>query len=534
MSVLEYIWAGVMAVIAGPAAFEILGIGVPITMLMVLGGFLIGIVGGATPGLAGPFLMAVSLPILLSIFGFTPDALLPVLGFLVGVMKGATVGGAVPAILFNTPGTPDAMLTTFDGYPMARKGQAGKALKTAHFASVSGDTFSDLVLFTCAPFLAIVVEAYLGFGEKAALILLSLAFVAAVVGESPMKGMMAAFFGLFVASIGTGEDNYSRLSLGTDVLATGVPLLTAILGVLILGEVLYAFEEMWRERRNAQAVTAEPQSSDNTLSWRERKALMPIIGVSAVIGTAIGALPGIGSTLAATLGYATGERMHKGPVPFGEGTPEGVAATEAANSSVSGANLIPVLSLGIPGNVGAVFLILAAESIGGFNPGPSVFRFTTTEVNPELIIAFGLFTTMMLANLINWGIGGKIMAACGIMARIPKQVLLPIVLLLTLTAIYVQETDFNAFYFAFAFAILGYLMRKLKVPTLPFVIAFILAGNLETAFRQAFAVSDGDPYFLFKSPLSLFFLSLSVAVIIFFSRPRKPAANKAVEAERNA
>ena len=160
---------------------------------MVFVGFVIGIVGGATPGLAGPFLMAVSLPILLSIFGFTPDALLPVLGFLVGVMKGATVGGAVPAILFNTPGTPDAMLTTFDGYPMAKKGQAGKALKTAHFASVSGDTFSDLVLFTCAPFLAIIVEAYLGFGEKAALILLSLAFVAAVVGASPMKGMIAAF-----------------------------------------------------------------------------------------------------------------------------------------------------------------------------------------------------------------------------------------------------------------------------------------------------------------------------------------------------
>ncbi|UWR13377.1 tripartite tricarboxylate transporter permease [Sulfitobacter mediterraneus] len=532
MGVLEYVWAGVLAVIAGPAAFEILGIGIPITLLMVFLGFVIGIVGGATPGLAGPFLMAVSLPILLSIFGFTPDALLPVLGFLVGVMKGATVGGAVPAILFNTPGTPDAMLTTFDGYPMAKKGQAGKALRTAHFASVSGDTFSDLVLFTCAPFLAIIVEAYLGFGEKAALILLSLAFVAAVVGASPMKGMIAAFLGLFVAAIGTGEDNYSRLSFGTEVLSNGVPLITAVLGVLILGEVLFAFEQMWRDRR-ADAVTETLQEGSQKLTWKERKALAPFIAISAVIGTGIGALPGIGSTLAATLGYATGEKMHKGPVPFGEGTPEGIAAAEAANSSVSGANLIPVLSLGIPGNVGAVFLILAAESIGGFNPGPSVFRFSTSEVNPELVIAFGLFTTMMLANLMNWAIGGRIMAACGIMARIPKQVLLPIVLLLTLTAIYVQETDFNAFYFAFAFAIIGYLMRKLRIPTLPFVIAFILAGNLETAFRQAFAVSGGDALFLFKSPLSLLFLALSVAVIVFFSRPKKPAANKAIEAERD-
>ncbi|MBV7394782.1 tripartite tricarboxylate transporter permease [Mameliella sediminis] len=521
MGVFDYVWAGVMAVIAGPAAFEIMGIGVPITVLMTAAGFLLGILGGATPGLAGPFLMAVSLPILLSIFGFTPDALLPVMGFLVGVMKGATVGGAVPAILFNTPGTPDAMLTTLDGYPMAQKGQAGKALRTAHFASVTGDTFSDLVLFTCAPFLAIVVEAYLGFGEKAALILLSLAFVAAVVGASPMKGLIAAFLGLFVASVGTGEDVYSRLSMGTDVLSTGFPLITAVLGVLILGEVLFSFEQMWRNRRDAQMAEETPQSGDNRLTWGERRRLMPYISISALIGTGIGALPGIGSTLAATLGYATGQKMHKGPVRFGQGTPEGIAATEAANSSVSGANLIPVLSLGIPGNVGAVFLILAAESIGGFNPGPSVFRFSTTEVNPELVIAFGFFTTMMLANLMNWAVGGQIMRATGIMARIPKTVLMPIVLLLTLTAIYVQETDFTALYFAMGFALLGWGMRKLSVPILPFVIAFILAGNLEQTVRQAFAASGGDPWFLFQSPLSVTFLILGVLVILFFLR--KPA-----------
>ena len=186
MGVFEYVWAGVMAVFAGPEAFSILGVGISITLLMVSFGFLMGIVIGATPGLGGPFVMAVSLPILISFFGFTPDALLPVMGFLIGVMKGATVGGSVPAILFNTPGTPDALMTTLDGYPMTKRGHAGKALRTAHFASASGDTFSDLVLFTTAPFLAIMVEGYLGFAEKAALIILSLSFVAAVVGAAPI------------------------------------------------------------------------------------------------------------------------------------------------------------------------------------------------------------------------------------------------------------------------------------------------------------------------------------------------------------
>ena len=166
MGVFEYVWAGVLAVFLGPEAFNIFGIGIPITVLMVIAGFLIGIVTGATPGLSGPFLMAVSLPILISVFGFTPDALLPVFGFLVGIMKGATVGGAVPAILFNTPGTPDALMTTLDGYPMTKRGEAGKALRVAHFASASGDTFSDLVLFTCAPFLAIAVESILGSPKK--------------------------------------------------------------------------------------------------------------------------------------------------------------------------------------------------------------------------------------------------------------------------------------------------------------------------------------------------------------------------------
>ncbi|MDF0600247.1 tripartite tricarboxylate transporter permease [Psychromarinibacter sp. C21-152] len=181
--------------------------------------------------------MAISLPILISIFGFTPDALLPILGFLIGVMKGATVGGAVPAILFNTPGTPDAYMTTLDGHPMALNGQAGKVLRVAHFSSASGDTFSDIVLILCAPFLAVMVEAYLDLPEKTALLILSLAFISSVIGRSVGKGLISMGLGLLVAYVGTGDDFYPRLSFGTQTLADGFPVATVILGVLILGEV---------------------------------------------------------------------------------------------------------------------------------------------------------------------------------------------------------------------------------------------------------------------------------------------------------
>ena len=529
MTVLDYIWMGVLAVFQGPEAFALFGVSVSITIVMVLLGFLFGILVGATPGLAGPFAMAISLPILISIFGYSADAMLPVMGFLIGIMKGATIGGAVPAILFNTPGTPDAFMTTLDGYPMAQRGQAKKALRVAHFSSASGDTFSDLVLFVCAPFLAIMVEAYLDLPEKTGLLILSLSFIAAVIGGSVGKGLISIGLGLLAVYVGTGEDFYPRLSMGTDELSRGFPITTSVLGVLIIGAVFKGLDETWREGRQTRVMAPVTQTGDQKLRWSEIKGLFPFIARSAVIGTGIGALPGVGSTLAATLGYTVGrgrhERRKSADTPkFGTGAPEGIAATEAANSAVSGANLIPVLSLGIPGNAAAVFLILATESIGGFNPGPAVFRFSPEVLNPELVVAFGLFTCMTLANLFNWTIGGVFMRSMGFMIRIPKQLLLPSVLLLTLTAIYVQETRLEAIWFALGFGVLGYFMRVLGISPLPFVVAFILGRSLEETARQAYSATGNDPFFLFNNPIALIFILMSVAVILFSGRKRKGPA----------
>ena len=525
MGVIDHIELGIAAVFLGPELFSVFGVPISISLVMIGLGFLLGIGVGATPGLAGPMAMAISLPILISIFGFSTDALLPVMGFLIGVMKGATVGGAVPAILFNTPGTPDAYMTTLDGYPMTKKGQAGKALRVAHFSSASGDTFSDIVLIVGAPFLAVLVEAYLDLPEKTALLILSLAFISSVIGSSVGKGLISMGAGLLFAYIGTGEDFYPRLSMGSQTLAEGVPIATAVLGVLILGEVFKGIEDQWVAGASRIQGSGTPITGDQGLKLSEIRRILPIIGRSAVIGTAIGALPGVGSTLAATLGYTVNRRRHERVKPqcagsFGSGIPEGVAATEAANSSVSGANLIPVLSLGIPGNAAAVFLILAADSIGGFNPGPTVFRMTTGQINPELVIAFGLFTAMLIANVLNWTIGGLFMRSMGVLVRIPKHILLPVVLLVTLTSIYVQETRMDAVILAIGFGFLGYVMRRLEMSPLPFVIAFILGGTLEETARQAFAATGSDPFFLFTHPIALAFMVLAVIVVVRVSRNR--------------
>ncbi|GAA0785383.1 tripartite tricarboxylate transporter permease [Roseibium denhamense] len=514
MGVLDYILAGIMEALVGNPALTLGPLVLSWPVLMVAAGFFTGVLIGATPGLSGPFVMALSLPILISSFGYTPEALLPVLGFLVGVMKGATLGGAVPAILFNTPGTPDAVMTALDGYPMAQKGQGGKALRVAQFASVTGDTFSDIVLFVCAPFLALSIEAFLGLPEKAALMILSLSFVAAVVGGDPFKGLLAACLGLFIASIATGTNTYPRLSLGSDVLAAGLPTIAVVIGLLVVGEIFAALEDIWHAaRRNLDRIEIT-DPGDATLSMAERRRLMPFIGTSMAIGTVVGALPGIGTTLAAALGYTAGRKMHRGDTPFGKGAPEGIAATEAANSAVSGANLIPALSLGIPGNVAAVFIILAADTIGGFNPGPSVFRFTPDEVNPELVMAFGLFTLMVVGNLLNWCFGASFMRLLGSLIRIPKSVILPVVLLLTIVSTYVQGGAMTDVYILLALGVLGYLLRKGGIPVLPLVIAYILAEPLETTIRTAFEGSGADPWFLFRGVVSPLFLTLAALIVL--------------------
>ncbi|SFF02009.1 putative tricarboxylic transport membrane protein [Sulfitobacter brevis] len=513
---LQYIGLGVSSVFYGAQ-----GVLQLMPVLMVLIGVLVGILIGAVPGMSGPFAMAIALPILVSIFGYGNDALYPVLGCLLGIMKGATVGGAVPAILFKTPGTPDAFLTTLDGYPMARKGQGRKAIQTAHFASVMGDNFSDIVLFIAAPTIAVAVERILGLPEKSALIILSLCFMAAVVGKAPLKGLLGGLLGMFVSLIGsTMSGNGPRLTFGLPELGNGLPLTSAVLGVLVISEVLMSIEEM-HAAPSSEDTTREAPEMGPPLSWAERARMLPGILRAAAIGTAIGALPGIGTTTAATLSYDTAKRRSATPEAFGRGTPEGVVATEAANSAVSGANLIPVMSLGIPGNFAAVFIILAVETIGDFSFGPQVFQFTPikeiegfgTILNANLVLAFGIFTMMVVANFFNWTLGGLLMGFLGHLVRIPKAVILPVIMTVSLTAAYVQDGGYLGLLTAGVFAMIGYGLRRLEISILPFVIGFLLAPTLEGLVRGAFTASGGDAFFLLKSPIAIAMLLMSLLLL---------------------
>ena len=358
------------------------GLSISITILMVLRGSC-GILVVRRPVLRGQWRWRF-LPVLISTFGFNADVLLPVMGFLIGIMKGATAGGA--ACYFVQYKTPDAYMT-LDGYPMAQ-GQSAKSLNLC-ISVLSGDTFSDIVLIFCVLFLAVLWNVILICLKNRAFD--PPRFYREWLGVCWQRRYLDGawpFGGLYRRRrfLSTSVDGHADPCTGVCNFA--------VLGVLILGEVFKSLEDLWQKHHATQAHQSVTEDHDQKLRRADIRAIAPYIGRSALIGTVIGALPGIGSTLAATMGYSSGARHHARRYPskpqFGQGAPEGIAATEAANSAVSGANLIPVLSLGIPGNAAAVFLILATESISGFNPGPGVFKFTSYTVNPELVAAFGL------------------------------------------------------------------------------------------------------------------------------------------------
>ena len=339
----------------------------PVNFAFVILGVVIGQFVGAVPGIGPVMAMAIAVP-----FTFGLDTL-PAIAFLIGVNKGGLVGGAVPAVLMNTPGTPDAAATALDGYPMARQGKPLKATKMALFSSVTGDLFSDMVLITVSAPLA-VLALRMGPVEIVALMVFAFSVLAGLVGSSPVKGVIAAAFGLILACVGSDPENYTpRLIFGIWDLYDGLPLASVAIGMLAISEILRRISIAGGNVGAVIAIAASGDPADRRVSWAEYWGCRYVMLRGAVTGTLLGALPGIGSTAAAFISYALTKAAARDSGSFGKGDIRGIAAAESANSSVVGANLIPLLTLGIPGSVGAA-LIVSAFMIHGLQPGPLLFE----------------------------------------------------------------------------------------------------------------------------------------------------------------
>lgn len=337
----------------------------PAVLLAALVGVLIGCVIGVIPGLGPAVAMSLAIPLT-----FTLPAHVAI-SLLLGIYKGGTYGGSISAILINTPGTPAAAATILDGYPLARQGKAGKALYMALFASVFGDALSIFILMAVAQPLASIALMF-GPPELFALLLFALTVIGGLSGESLFKGFISACFGLMLATIGTDTiTGDTRFTFSLLYFEDGLSIIPMIIGLFAISEV---FQQM-RHVGEAQAETLLPPPScpdDNRVTRREFFASLPIFIQASLIGVSIGALPGTGSTTAAYLSYGAAKRRSKHPELFGKGSLEGVAAAEAGNNAVCGGALIPMLSLGIPGDV-VTAILMGALTVHGIIVGPSIF-----------------------------------------------------------------------------------------------------------------------------------------------------------------
>ncbi len=469
-------------------------------LIAIAGGITLGIMIGAIPGLGSVTAMAVLIPVT---FYMSP---LAAIAFLVGVNKGGTSGGAIPAILLNSPGTPEAAATAMDGYPMAKRGEAHRALKFALFSSVSGDTISDILLIVLVvPFAAIALQ----FGplEYTAVLIFAFALLAGIAGDSPLKGTIAIFIGAFLSTVGLDPvHSTQRMTFDQVELYDGFSLPALAIGALALSSVLLQLSDLFRAGgRESFVVDQAVGGKAGALPFREYISYWQTITRSSLIGSLVGMLPGLGVTLAAFLSYGAARRASPRGDNFGKGEPEGIIATEAANSAVVGSNLLPTIALGIPGNIAAALLI-GALVMHGVVPGPFMLR-----MHGELI--FALFASMILANGIHLAIGRAGINLWVRFARIPRGLILPPVILFCMIGIYLPAQSLWDVSVMFVFAALGLVLHRTGFPLVCVVIGFLLSDLFETSLRQSLLLYQERYWEMLLSPVAMIFLLLSAAVM---------------------
>ncbi len=459
-------------------------------------GVTVGVVAGAIPGVSATMAVALTLP-----FTF---ALEPIYGILLllGVYKGGIFGGSIPAILIKTPGTPASSATTLDGYPLAERGEAGRALGVALYASCIADLISNLSLILFAGWLA---SFALSFGppEFFALIVFSLTIIAGVSGDSLIKGLIAAAGGLFLATIGLdlvyGTD---RFSFGDPNLMGGLNFIAVLIGLFALPEII---AHVFRAKEDVHDPARALGGGWATLGDL-RRCLKSIVR-GGLIGVVLGAIPGVGGAPAAFLSYSEAQRTSPNRANFGKGEVEGVAAAEAGNNGVCGATLIPLLSLGVPGDV-ITAIIIGAFMIHGLQPGPMLF-----VTNADIVYA--LFMGLILSSIFLLGIGSVAIRIFRLVSDIPKSVLAPAVLVLCVFGTFAINNSMFDVAVMFAMGGLGYLMLVLGVPAAPFLIGFILGPLLEDKFRQSMLMSGGAPEIFVRSPITWLFWALTALALAF-------------------
>ena len=459
------------------------------------GGVLWGILGGALPGISPSIAMALLLPFTV---GLAPTTALVLLG---SVYVGAEYGGSIPAILIRTPGTNSASATVLDGYAMAQQGRAGEALGISLISGLWGGLFGLAVLVLCTESLARVALAFTP-AAYFSLGILGLSVIAGLSGGSLLKGAIAALLGLMIAFVGTDPvSGVPRFTFGSPDLLGGVKPILIMVGLFAVTEMLVQINEpAWAKADKGLARLKLP-------NWAMSKRLAKPQAIGAVIGTVEGVTPGAGGTIAAFMAYSEAKRWSRHPEEFGHGSPEGIAAPEAANNVVTATALVPLLSLGIPGSNSAAIL-LGGFLIHGLQPGPMLF----TKA-PDVI--YGLYGGLFLANIAMLLIGMVILSPCIWLVNRPKPYLIAFILALVMSGVYAIHQSVYEVVLVIGVGVLGYAMRWLRLPVLPLVLGLVLGYMVESNYRRSLLISDGDPLIFLTDKVSLGLLVLALLLTAY-------------------
>jgi putative tricarboxylic transport membrane protein len=477
--------------------------------LYISAGLVVGMFVGAMPGLTTILAMAVLLPIS---FKLEPMLGIP---FLIGIYKGGIYGGSIPAILVGIPGTGASIATTIEGPKLTRQGKGRKALEMALYASVIGDAASDILTLLLIGLIAKIIL-LIGPPEVFAIIIFSLILIASVSGESGIKGAISACIGVGLGFVGKESvDGEARMTFGLDALVGGIPLIPLVIGIFALPEVLEAVES---RARSFIGETVDPRKSGEPLRWHEFKKSIPTIIRSTWIGTGIGMVPGVGQVVAAFIGYSAAKRASKHPETFGKGELDGIAGPEAANNAVNGPTLVPLLTLGIPGdNITAI--LLGAFVAHGMRPGPQIF-------NEQGALVYAILIAAVLANVLFVALAYVLLKPFAKAIQLPKAYLVPAILALAFvgTLSTGSASDLGIMMVA---GMGAYVLKKLRYDLAPMIIGFILAEPIELRLSQSILYARGDlaNFFFVQRPIASFFLLagiLWVVAMIYYRYRRVP------------
>ena len=475
----------------------------PIALIALLAGVVIGLIVGSLPGLNDSITMAVLIPIT---FGMEPQV---AICLLVGIYCASACGGSVPSILLKIPGTASATVTAYDGYPMSQQGRSGEALGYAISSSTFGGLTSAIVLLFLSPFLA---RQALKFGPPEYFMLAVLG-MSTVIGKNIVKNILAMAVGLIFSCVGMSpQTGLARFTFGQVSLMDGISLIPMLIGLFGITSILEMIESIRSKTAGVdfkEEVKKEYQKVKVTLPNKEMaKRLLPTWAQSSLIGNVIGIIPGAGMIMAIFMAYDQASRRHP-ELEFGTGVPEGIAAPEAANNAVVASSMVPLLSLGVPGN-STSSLFLGALTIQGLRTGPSLFRDT-----PDM--AYMIILGFIVANIIMLPL---CMFYCNFLAtavlRLKREILSGIVLVLCVTGAFAVSNNIFNIYIMIFFGFIGYTFNKYKIPQSPLILASILGSMMENNWTQSMVFADGSLSVFVTRPLSCALLILS---IIFIGMP---------------